>query len=655
MKKTGLGLAVIAFCSMCAMVTAQTNVSGPVTANTNWTLAGSPYIVVGNTLVQEGITLTIAAGVTVKFNDQMALQVDGELIAIGNINTLITFTSAKPSPEPDDWDYISFSNTSADAVFDGNGQYVSGSIIEYCIVQYAGGGDYTFGAIVADNALPFIHCCTIQHNGASGIYASNIPGTLMIKNNTITDNAGDTGGGINAWGGYVIIEQNTIVGNSALGSYGGGGIFAMENTTYIFNNVISDNQAIGYAAGGGGGGVYIRQGTSTISRNIIRNNTLTNLEDGEGGGILDYYGGVVNIYGNVITNNSSGKGGGIFGGHSIANNCISENSAGTRGGGIYMAENSVTNNSLVYNNANIGSAIDIYLADDPYEFTYNTITGNTASGGEPGYSMGISAHPIIHFNNISGNTATYELYNNNDPLSGHLDAKENWWGTTSTTEIQGLIYDWIDDATKGIVDYSPFANSIRTDAPMAPPSGLTVVEGTGEISLSWNANAEPDLAGYKVYWGSIPGYPYEHTADAGNVTSYTITGLSGGNYFATVTAYDSSADTVTDDPGTIVNEIQCAGNESWYSKAVSNLGIDDLTMTGDTRVAAYPNPSSGDLILQVPSSTSEVKIINSFGQLIRETSIKDQSNLNFHLDKAGTYIIQVKTGDQVITRKIIIL
>jgi predicted small lipoprotein YifL len=40
--------------------------------------------------------------------------------------------------------------------------------------------------------------------------------------------------------------------------------------------------------------------------------------------------------------------------------------------------------------------------------------------------------------------------------------------------------------------------------PPAPPAGLTVISGTGFIALSWEANKEPDLAGYKV-WRSAAG------------------------------------------------------------------------------------------------------------------------------------------------------
>jgi hypothetical protein len=59
----------------------------------------------------------------------------------------------------------------------------------------------------------------------------------------------------------------------------------------------------------------------------------------------------------------------------------------------------------------------------------------------------------------------------------------------------------------------------------------------GTINLAWDSNAESDLAGYKIYYGTIAGI-YDHAIDAGNVTTYTLTGLlKGQTYFIVVTAY----------------------------------------------------------------------------------------------------------------------
>ncbi|HSQ51133.1 MAG TPA: fibronectin type III domain-containing protein [Nitrospiraceae bacterium] len=74
------------------------------------------------------------------------------------------------------------------------------------------------------------------------------------------------------------------------------------------------------------------------------------------------------------------------------------------------------------------------------------------------------------------------------------------------------------------------------------------------MTLTWAANREPDLAGYKIYVGTASGtYGFSGSPFlTGTVTSYTISNLpSGQTYFFAISAYDS------------------AGNESGLSAEVS--------------------------------------------------------------------------------------
>lgn len=87
-----------------------------------------------------------------------------------------------------------------------------------------------------------------------------------------------------------------------------------------------------------------------------------------------------------------------------------------------------------------------------------------------------------------------------------------------------------------------------------PPSTPPPSPSTGIVTLTWTANAEPDLAGYKIYVGTASGtYSYPGSAFVtGTVTTYTVSNLpKDQTYFFAMTAYDS------------------AGNESPLSAEVS--------------------------------------------------------------------------------------
>ena len=59
------------------------------------------------------------------------------------------------------------------------------------------------------------------------------------------------------------------------------------------------------------------------------------------------------------------------------------------------------------------------------------------------------------------------------------------------------------------------------------------------VTLSWNPNSEPDIAGYRIHYGTVVA-PYSMTVDAA-VASATITGLTNGvTYTFAVTAYNSA-------------------------------------------------------------------------------------------------------------------
>ena len=91
-----------------------------------------------------------------------------------------------------------------------------------------------------------------------------------------------------------------------------------------------------------------------------------------------------------------------------------------------------------------------------------------------------------------------------------------------------------------------------SSTPQNIPVSLTLTANTAtSATLTWAANTESDLAGYKIYSGTQSGV-YGTPISVGKVTSHVLTSLiNGTTYFFTITAYDA------------------AGNESLYSPELS--------------------------------------------------------------------------------------
>ena len=84
--------------------------------------------------------------------------------------------------------------------------------------------------------------------------------------------------------------------------------------------------------------------------------------------------------------------------------------------------------------------------------------------------------------------------------------------------------------------------------PPAAPTGLAAVGGTDQVSLTWNANGESDLAGYNIYRSTTSGGTYTKLNGAWlTQASYTDSTVTGGTtYYYVVTAVDTSGNISAD-------------------------------------------------------------------------------------------------------------
>jgi len=111
----------------------------------------------------------------------------------------------------------------------------------------------------------------------------------------------------------------------------------------------------------------------------------------------------------------------------------------------------------------------------------------------------------------------------------------------------------------------------------------------GSATILWDPNSEPDLAGYKIYYGKGSGN-YQNQVYVGNVTSYHLTGVEEGErYYFAVTALDFSGN-----ESDFSNEVEIVIPES----ASDDQGGDNETNNIQTLIGQaynYPNPFKVDL------------------------------------------------------------
>jgi hypothetical protein len=97
-------------------------------------------------------------------------------------------------------------------------------------------------------------------------------------------------------------------------------------------------------------------------------------------------------------------------------------------------------------------------------------------------------------------------------------------------------------------DFNYIANVARVNAaslavlafaPARPKNaGVVTTRLTNDTELKWDANKETDLAGYEIVWRDTTSPVWTNARAVGNVTSYSMKGMSKDNYFFGIRAVD---------------------------------------------------------------------------------------------------------------------
>ena len=326
---------------------ASTDVGGIISSNTMWTEANSPYSLLGPTLVNSGVTLTIEAGAAVNLNTYY-LQINGTLQIRGSTTNPVHINSAQTNAGQ-----IKFTASSPSW----NEQSGSGCIIE--------------NAVITQTVISITNCSVKidrnTFNDGAGMMDLNVAvstsgGASSISNNEFNDCGLD-------------ISDSSTISNNVIE----GGIGLYRGTPLISGNTISEGSSYFWI-----GRSYDRDYNTVV---IDCSATLTD-NSINGSIILNQYGATsALITGNTIT-------GLIIDGEGSVDVVISNNKCG----GISLNNaNSVTINNNLITNSDTG--LDIGNA---------TITDNTIAFCKTAIFVNAAASPTISGNNIQ-NSSEYNL------------------------------------------------------------------------------------------------------------------------------------------------------------------------------------------------------------------------------------------------------
>lgn len=144
---------------LCFSSPAQTFWGGIITTNETLTAAQSPYIIDQNTLVMEGVTLTVEPGTVLRFRDSVRMQINGTIRAIGTESDSIVFTRAAGSSSG--WGGLHFHDLSEDY----NELTDQGSRLSYVQIKHTisvtVSNSPTY-VLMVKNASPMIEHCEIS-------------------------------------------------------------------------------------------------------------------------------------------------------------------------------------------------------------------------------------------------------------------------------------------------------------------------------------------------------------------------------------------------------------------------------------------------------------------------------------------------------------
>jgi len=502
-----------------------------ISSDVTWSIVESPYWIKDDVSIQVGATLTIDAGVVVKFSAGKKLVANGGDLKINGGTTVITkvymtsmhdnsvigsITGSTGSPAAGDWAGIEIVSSPASVI--------SGLDLRYAIT----------GLGITDSS-PSVSDVNVTKSSYKGMYViSNTTGISSTFNNIVIDDVSSNSG---LWvGGTGGVISLTISGVNKVTNVKS----TLVPAIVLTNNTVFDLS--GFTISGGKAGVEVLSTSNGILHNSIIRESIGAF--GQWGGVMLDTAGFVKIKNNVITNHPTS---GIYIQNAavdseIKHNIIRNNHS-TMGGAIYLQHSKnvkILNNLILDNEVTInGSAIELYSSGSSATLSNNTIVNNLV---KLTYSdENITKRGAIHTRYSNNVLSMYDniIWGNTlNNLYHSVFQNQNFW-LMSTNNVLALN---LLTATASIGDLpSATAATHKTSDPSFSngwyvSSGSAVIDGGSTSSLpAYYSSSLPELFGTPIIQanGSIDsgqvdiGYHYNSvpkTIDSGaSVVTYTST------------------------------------------------------------------------------------------------------------------------------------
>jgi len=160
-----------------------------------------------------------------------------------------------------------------------------------------------------------------------------------------------------------------------------------------------------------------------------------------------------------------------------------------------------------------------------------------------------------------------------------------------------------------------------------------------EVTLAWDPKTDSGLAGYKVYYGTAS-RAYSSSINVGNVTSYTVTGLtSGAYYFAVSATYSTGAETALSNE--VSTTLSVATPTLTSNKTSSAISIDgNLSESGwnQANLVRFSNAAYSDNQVTVKTLWDDTALYLAY---IVQDAHREATNASLYQDDGAEVYIDV--------------